>query len=184
MLTSAVLLTLASVVIIAVIVIKNNSERKLNIDSPEIVVPARPPSEFLSNIRLGDDDRLYVSGFLDSDSLMEIKESMYGGILSIELESINGDVESLLNFSKLVEIYKKPIVVRGVCPLPCAVVAFAGSNVEFEEESITISDYRGQTVISEVERAEMLKRLAALGVKEPELKAAGEPRFDMSALEK
>ena len=107
-------------------------------------------------------------------------ESIQGGVRLIEMESINGDVESLLNFSKLVEIYKKPILLRGICPLPCAVVAFASSNVTFEESTNSFVGETGKALISEDEKAEMLRRLAELGAKETEIKAAADTNYDMS----
>ena len=176
------LLAAGLVVIIAIIWIKEKP--KPNIDSTEIVVPDRLPPEFLSTIRLDDDDRLHVSGFVDADSLINITESIHGGIRSIEIESINGDAESLINFSKLVEAYKKPILVRGVCPLQCAVVAFAGRAVTFEENTNNPLGETGETPIYEGEKNQMLGRLAALGVKEADIKAAGQPNFDMSRLRK
>jgi hypothetical protein len=173
---------LSLLALIAVIVVQQSKDSKPSIESSEIVIPDHLPSEFLTTIRLGDDDRLYVSGYLESDSLMEITESIQGGVRLIEMESISGDVESLLNFSKLVEIYKKPILVRGICTLPCAVVAFASSNVTFEQSTNSLMGETGKTLISEAAKAQMLKRLAALGAKETDITAARQPNYDMSSL--
>ena len=175
---------LALLALIAVIVVQQSKDSKPSIESSEIIIPDHLPSEFSSTIRLGDDDRLYVSGYVDSGSLMKITESIQGGVRLIEMESINGDVESLLNFSKLVEIYKKPILLRGICPLPCAIVAFASSNVTFEESTNSFVGETGKALISEGEKAQMLKRLAVLGAKETDIKAAGQPNYDMSKLRK
>ena len=154
-----------------------DKENKAAYNSEIVVQSPRTPEK----VKIGDDNRLYVSGYLDSDAVTEIKESMQGGVLAIEMESINGDVESLLNFSKLVEIYKKPIVVRGACPLQCAVVAFASGNVIYQVESKKQGDLKRTMLMSNVERAEMLKRLATLGATESEIKAAGSANYDMSS---
>lgn len=168
------LIFFALLLLAAFFLIKSN---KAAYNSEIVVQSPRTPEK----VKIGDDNRLYVSGYLDSDAVTEIKESMQGGVLAIEMESINGDVESLLNFSKLVEIYKKPIVVRGACPLQCAVVAFASGNVIYQVESKNQGDLKRTMLMSNVERAEMLKRLATLGATESEIKAAGSANYDMSS---
>ena len=147
----------------------------------------KPTAEFATtpqyNVRIGDDDRLYVSGYVDAAAVSEITEFLHGGVLSIEIDQFNGEIQPLLNFSKLVEIYKKPVVVQGACLLPCAVIASASQQVTFKKTREEQTDLT-KKIIPEAEKMKMLKRLAELNVPEDEIKAAKDDDYDMSHFKK
>lgn len=181
-LTGVGILAVVVVAVIAFVLIKDSVIEKYADDSDvfipdDLLTPAEPPP--VHSVRLGDGDKLIVSGYVDVNALQEITTFLHGGVISIEIQSIRGDIEPLVNFSKLVQAYQKPVAVAGSCPLPCAVIALASPNATFRVDDKS-KEGPARKALSDANKVKLLGRLAELNVPEREIKNAGADTYDLS----